>query len=190
LRGKSGLDIYLAWRELAHAEGRIGEPVPLADLLTLSDRIAIVGGAGSGKSTVLAYLAATLARAAQTGESPAYRLPGKDLPVPLIIPLRYYRDYLDKCCDAQGKQIEDPRIGTLAGFIPWYLRRRNPVLDLSEDFFDRLLVGGGCLLMLDGLDEVVSRSQRGQVGQEVERLVQTVYPGNRVIVTARGGLHR
>jgi formylglycine-generating enzyme required for sulfatase activity len=59
------------------------------------------------------------------------------------------------------------------------------VLDLSEDFFDRLLLGGGCLLMLDGLDEVISRSQRGQVGQEVERLVQTVYPGNRVIVTAR-----
>ena len=185
LRDKRGLDWYLAWRDLFHAEGRAGEVVALADLLTLSDRIAIVGGAGSGKSTVLAYLAATLARAAATGEPLPYRLPGKDLPIPLIIPLRYYRDYLDKCCDAKAQQIGDPRAGTLAGFIPWYLQRRNPALALSEDFFDRLLMGGGCLLMLDGLDEVVSRSQRGQVRGEVERLVQTVYPGNRVIVTAR-----
>lgn len=185
LRGKTGLDVYLAWRELYRAEGRGGETVALADLLTISDRIAIVGGAGSGKSTVLAYLAATLAQAARDGATLPYRLPTGAPLVPLIIPLRYYRDYLDKCRDEPGQQIADPRRGTLAGFIPWYLRRRNPALELSEDFFDRLLMGGGCLLMLDGLDEVVNRSQRGQVCQEIESLVRSVYPGNRVIVTAR-----
>jgi hypothetical protein len=37
--------------------------------------------------------------------------------------------------------------------------------------FDRLLRGGGCLLMLDGLDEVVSREERGRVRQQVENLV-------------------
>jgi formylglycine-generating enzyme required for sulfatase activity len=185
LRDKTGLDVYLAWRELYRAEGRGGETVALADLLTLSDRIAIVGGAGSGKSTVLAYLAATLAQAARGGAPLPYRLPTGAPLVPLIIPLRYYRDYLEKCCDEPAQQIADPRRGTLAGFIPWYLRRRNPALGLSEDFFDRLLMGGGCLLMLDGLDEVVNRSQRGQVCQEIESLVRSVYPGNRVIVTAR-----
>jgi len=185
LRDKTGLDRYLAWRELYRAEGRGGEIVALADLLTLSDRIAIVGGAGSGKSTVLAYLAATLAQAARDGATLPYHLPTGAPLIPLIIPLRYYRDYLEKCCDDPGQQIADPRRGTLAGFIPWYLRRRNPALGLSEDFFDRLLMGGGCLLMLDGLDEVVNRSQRGQVCQEIESLVRSVYPGNRVIVTAR-----
>ena len=75
----------------------------------------------------------------------------------------------------------------LAGFIPWYLKRRNPALETSEDFFDRLLLGGGCLLMLDGLDEVVSRTDRSQVRQQVEDLVHDIYPGNQVLVTAREG---
>ena len=38
--------------------------MPLQRLLTLHDRVAVIGGAGSGKSTLLAYLAASLAEAA------------------------------------------------------------------------------------------------------------------------------
>jgi hypothetical protein len=184
LGDKKGLEVLLVWRELSQAEARAGEVVPLEKLLKVSERIAIVGGAGCGKSTVLAYLAATLARAGQTGARLPYELPRPRPLVPLIVPLRYYRDYLEKCCQ-EGGQIDDPRRGTLAGFIPWYLRHRSPVLEASEDFFDRLLLGGGCLLMIDGLDEITSREQRGQVREEVERLIRDIYPGNLVIVTAR-----
>ena len=185
LKGKSGIDALLAWRKVSQSEDRSREIVPFTDLLTVANRIAVVGNAGSGKSTILSYLAATLAQAIQTNEAPPYKLRSGLMPVPLFIPLRYYRDYLLASSAASSRQLDDPRIGTLAGFIPWYLRRRNPVLGMSEDFFDRLLLGGGCLLMLDGLDEVVSREQRGRVRQEVESLVNDVYPGNQVIVTPR-----
>ncbi|MDQ1301351.1 MAG: hypothetical protein QG637_1272, partial [Chloroflexota bacterium] len=155
------------------------------DWLTPADRIVIVGGVGSGKSALLAYLAVTQAQAALSGEPLPYRLPGCAPCVPLIIPLRDYRDYLRQRTDAQEPQTQDPRPDTLAGFIPWHLRRRTPPLGQSEDFFDRLLLGGGCLLMLDGLDEIADPSQRGQARQEIENLARAVYPGNRVVVTAR-----
>ena len=110
--------------------------------------------------------------------------------MPLLIPLRYFREYVHWCTHAPQERVRQPRAGTLAGFIPWYLKRRNPALETSEDFFDRLLLGGGCLLMLDGLDEVVSRTDRSQVRQQVEDLVHDIYPGNQVLVTAREAGYR
>jgi formylglycine-generating enzyme required for sulfatase activity len=44
--------------------------------------------------------------------------------------------------------------------------------------------------MLDGLDEVVSREERGWVRQQIEDLVNHIYPGNQVIVTAREAGYR
>ena len=58
-----------------------------------------------------------------------------------MVPLRYYWAYLEKCGRADERKLADPRTGTLAGFIPWYLRRRSPALETSQDFFDRLLLG-------------------------------------------------
>ena len=183
LRGKVGLERNLAWFELVRSEERAGEPVPLQDLLAVSDRLAIIGGAGSGKSTVLHYLAVTLARAIQEGEALPYRLPSDQPLIPLVAPLRYYRGYLDMCQNAPSRVLEHPQTGTLAGFIGWHLQRSSK--EGSEEFFHWLLKRGGCLLMIDGLDEIVTREQRGQVREQVEKLVQADYPGNRVIVTAR-----
>jgi hypothetical protein len=158
-------DATRAYLRLVEAKHQEGDTVPLQRLLTLHDRVAVVGGAGSGKSTLLAYLAASLAEAALQGQRASVDLPpGKTTLVPLLIPLRYFREYVHWCTHAPQERVRQPRAGTLAGFIPWYLKRRNPALETSEDFFDRLLLGGG-LLMLDGLDEVVSRTDRSQVRQ-------------------------
>jgi formylglycine-generating enzyme required for sulfatase activity len=175
-----------AYLELVEQKQEEGKPIPLKSLLTTSRRLAVIGGAGSGKSTLLAYLASSLAMAAQPGRKLPFSLPAETKAlIPLIIPLRYRREYLYLCQQASEERLRNPRAGTLAGFIPWYLKRRSPALEISEDFFDRLLLGGGCLLMLDGLDEVVSRQERNRVREEVESLANDIYPDNFFIVTAR-----
>ncbi len=187
---KDSLAMARAWVEWAERRRDAAESVEMEDLLAVSRQIVIVGGAGSGKSTLLAYRAVALTEAAGGADLP-FRLHDENhLPVPLVIPLRYYRDYLDLCARSPQERLKNPRAGTLPGFIPWYLKRRNPALELSENFFDRLLLGKGCLLMLDGLDEVVSRDERGNVCQEVNNLVNDIYPGNQVIVTAREAEYR
>ncbi len=108
----------------------------------------------------------------------------------MIVPFRAFRLYVDECQKTPGMRVTDPRAGTLAGFIPWWLKRRSGLMDASQDFFDRLLHSGACLLMLDGLDEVVNRDERQRVRNLVEQLVNDTYPGNVVIVTAREAGYR
>ena len=178
-------------------EGMAAEPQPvdMADLLTLGERIAVVGGAGSGKTTYLSFVAASLAAALQGGALDA-RLkppaPGAPLPVPLLAPLRFWRVYRDECARVPGLRVlHGPQEGSLGAFLFWFLRARYRNFDAAGDFFDRLLRGGqGCLILLDGLDEVVSADERRTLRDEVDRLLRSQYPGNRCLVTAREAGYR
>ncbi len=161
------------------------QTVALEELLTQQDKLAIIGGAGSGKTTLLHWLAYTLAQANLGRVLPTPELQLDDLsapPIPIVIPLRNYRVYV-QACDAGlrvphgGKSIFD--------FITWWLERQNDIGSASATFLKRLLKGGGCLLLLDGLDEVVDRRSRADVKKQVERLTKVQYPNNKVIVTAR-----
>lgn len=187
-------DLYAeqrAFLSLVDRRREDGEAIPTKSLLTHGNRLAVIGGAGSGKSTLLAYLAAMFAEHELTGSSLPFQLPeGRKTLVPLVVPLRYRREYLRLCKETPSTVLTNVRPGTIAGFVLWFLKKRSQAIrvtdeSLAEEFFDRLLLGGGCLVMLDGLDEVVSQSDRGQVRAEVERLAEEIYPDNLFIVTAR-----
>ena len=194
--GADPLAEHKAFLALADEGKQSGKPVEVANLLTTHNRLAVIGGAGCGKSTLLTWLAFSLAHNAQhsairLGSALPFRLPpDSQTPIPLLIPLRYYRQYQEACRTAPGRRLDHPRSGTLAGFIPWYLKQRSPALELSEDFFDRLLLGGGCTLLLDGLDEIVDQTERGRVRAQVEALANDIYPKNHFIVTAREAGYR
>ncbi|MEA3351273.1 MAG: SUMF1/EgtB/PvdO family nonheme iron enzyme [Chloroflexota bacterium] len=182
---------HKAYLKLAREQKIEGESISLGQLLTVHDRQAIIGGAGSGKSTLVAYLAASLTETILGSEDLPFELPPQhEQLIPVVIPLRYYREYKALCHKSPRDLLHTPEMDTLAGYIPWYFRKRNPALKIPAAFFDRLLRGGGCLLMLDGLDEVVSRDERGQVREEVERLAGEFYPENILVVTAREAGYR
>ena len=183
---RRGADLKRIHLDLAAELREQAEPVPLEQLLVLHDRLAVIGGAGSGKSTLLAWLAVQLAAAAQGSPDALLALPSGKLPwIPLLIPLRYLREYRSIV-----KAYPDPRAGTLAGYLPWYLARRAPQLERLDGLLQTLLKARRCVVFFDGLDEVVTSSERAIVRQQVEHFVRDQYPGNRAVVTARAAGYR
>lgn len=82
--------------EMAEMERAEPRTVDMAELLALGERLAIIGGPGSGKTTFLHIIAVSIAQALHTGESGAVArhlgLTG-DLPLPIFLTLGDYNRY-------------------------------------------------------------------------------------------------
>ncbi|MEW6029332.1 MAG: SUMF1/EgtB/PvdO family nonheme iron enzyme [Chloroflexota bacterium] len=143
------------------------EPVALSEAVKDSTRLAIIGVAGSGKSTLLQWAGLAFARAILrkplTEEQKEFvnSLGGKPL-VPFLIPLRAYATYCEKNnCNRSSK--------TFLAFMADYFSDHHASLELDIDFVKSHLKKG-CLLMLDGLDEV-DPEDRASVRSAVEELL-------------------
>jgi predicted NACHT family NTPase len=179
---------------LSPASGhRLSEPrdIRLDQVLHLGTRLIITGGPGSGKTTVLLYIAWVLASALnaddlQLAES-RLGLSG-NLPLPIFVPISAYAAHLQKLENVP--QPVDPSEKTLASFVSRYLIEKQSGFDLPRDFFTRLLrKGEQVILLLDGLNEVPEEGLRGQVLEKIEELV-TGREQMRVVVTCRTAAYR
>jgi formylglycine-generating enzyme required for sulfatase activity len=148
------------------ALGRQAPPAPdIGQALAQHERLAILGGPGTGKTTLLAYLTLTFARG-QAGE----RLRLKEKRLPILVPLR------------QLKQVLGGGAGTLPAYLSdWFAKLGVPP---PPGFFEKALESGRCLVLLDGLDEVADQTERRRMTEWVDRLV-TIYSRNRYLVTSR-----
>ncbi len=159
--------------------------VDMAQLLALGSRLAIIGGPGSGKTTFLHIIAASLAHALGSGEGADVALHlglSHDLPLPIFVTLSDYNRYRRQNEEAAH---HDARRGTLTAFLSHSLIRQEAALGLPDDFFERLLgQGRGCILLLDGLDEVADERERVLVRQAVENLAANQGVG-QMLVTSR-----
>jgi predicted NACHT family NTPase len=91
--------------------------------------------------------------------------PDTNIFLPILVPLRSYRYYQ-----------REYNVRDLHAFITRYINDRSARLHLPEVFFKRLLQTASCLLILDGLNEVVSKSERETVKERIVQLARSIYP--------------
>ncbi|MFZ0255514.1 MAG: NACHT domain-containing protein, partial [Gammaproteobacteria bacterium] len=165
--------------------------IALNEVLGLGNHLVIIGGPGSGKTTVLLHMAWALATSLLTGEPEPARsrlgltIASRGLPLPILVPLASFARY------RRNLPATSPaRAGTLGYFISHHLISKQADFDLPTDFFVQLLKDGrDILLLLDGLDEVANEHERAEVRQAVEELVSG-REAMRVVVTCRTVAYR
>ena len=151
-----------------------GKPTSIVDLLGDTHYVVLLGGPGSGKSTVTRYLAWSHALANLSHSTASLvdipLLPGKQ--IPLRIELR--------------RLSEDRRQNPCYNFLSYVtevlLKREG--IKINPQMFKELLERRFMLLLFDGLDEVATLDERARIIEEIEHFTRS-YPGNRVLVTSR-----
>lgn len=122
--------------------------------------VAVVGAPGTGKTTLLKHVALSLSLGRRSGRS---------LPVMLLL-----RDHA-------AAIAANPSL-TLERVISSSLRRLQ--VEEPDGWFAQRLQDGRCVVLLDGLDEVASESDRRAVSRWVEEQVEQ-YEGNDFVLTSR-----
>lgn len=144
----------------------------LVEVLEQAQALVLLGGPGSGKSTVARYLAWSHATACQSSpltDKTSSLLTGR--PIPLRIELRLL---------SEERKRANYDFLTFAHEV---LLRREGV-KINPGMFKELLVRRGMVLIFDGLDEVGTLAERLALVSEIEHFALT-YPGNFILVTSR-----
>ena len=156
----------VAWRMMERR--RIERRVTLNEAIRQHRLLVVLGDPGSGKSTLLRYLALTFAQ----GEPRVKDQIGIDEDrLPILVPLSAF-------AEARKRRSTLP----LAEFLPHYFSGQG-LPDFSPVFED-VLHSGHALILLDGLDEMLTYDDRTSVARAVVEFANA-YPGCRVIVTSR-----
>jgi len=136
-------------------------PLSIGEVLHAHQRLVVLGEPGAGKSTLLDYLTLVFA-----GELDQRALGLKEKRLPVFCALR-------RCAG-----VEAPLSRQLCSDV------HLPVESCPKGFFERQLRRGRCVVLLDGLDEVMDPEERSAVARRIEQMAGQ-YPQNRYIVTCR-----
>jgi formylglycine-generating enzyme required for sulfatase activity len=140
----------------------------------------IVGDPGAGKSTFLRRVTFELARTLRESRpsDAAPFLPPRDKRFP--IPMRGADLAAFLAADKSPKPPDAP------DWIPWFLGRQSDAYKwgLGEPFFQSRLEKGGCLVMVDGLDEAPDHRMRERIARLLERAT-VAFPKCDFLVSTR-----
>ncbi|MBU1662606.1 MAG: SUMF1/EgtB/PvdO family nonheme iron enzyme, partial [Chloroflexi bacterium] len=161
--------------------GSVVETVHVDQALATHRHLAILGDPGSGKTTLMRYLALQYARdlAQKTGGVQARLGLDESGFLPILISLRQVGAFL------RSRHPHDDGTDGHALFLE-YIRSafRSERIPLPDDFFDEYLTSGRAAILLDGLDEVADPDLRRRVSRLVEAFT-TAYAQCRFVVTSR-----
>jgi HEAT repeat protein/energy-coupling factor transporter ATP-binding protein EcfA2 len=149
----------------------------ISEALQQNKRLVIVGAPGAGKTTLLKYLAISFA------QKPHKEKFGIDKErIPILLFLRDFSRFLDN--QNQTGNLLTYKADLLPQFLYEYYDQAAKQLNLSKEFFNRLLEGGKCLVLMDGLDEVADPIKRGRITEIVSSITQQ-YDKNQFIISSR-----
>ena len=145
-------------------------PVELAQLVREKNKLVILGDPGAGKTTLMRYLALRHAQAMKRGEATMPDLGATRLP--LYLRLANYAGNHDN--------------RSLADFLPTNIRGEDDGDPALATLIREKLAQGACLVLLDGLDEVIAPDERAQIAWQADALIRAYEnAGNRFVVTSR-----
>jgi hypothetical protein len=149
------------------AAARAGARKPLASFLMPGSVLAVLGAAGSGKTTMVRYTALEMAEQQWRPWQAGFWRPRR---IPVLL---YLRDH------AEAILAEPPQNLAAIGAAALWLEGA-----VTEPWLERCLERGRCVVLLDGLDEVADARERAAVVRWVNTQISR-YPGNTVVVTSR-----
>ncbi|MEQ9626407.1 HEAT repeat domain-containing protein [Coleofasciculus chthonoplastes] len=167
LRESHLLDTDISLEDLSESKQVYSQqPIrPIGEIINDKDNyryLIILGDPGSGKSTLVQYLALDWANS--TPHDASFK------PIPLLIELRTYMRNRD--------------VGQCKNFLEFFHDSSGIVCHLNQHQLVEQLKAGNALVMFDGLDEVFDPGKREDVITDIHRFTND-YPDVRVIVTSR-----
>lgn len=153
------------------------ETISLVDqALTQYSRLAVLGSPGTGKSTLLSYLALHHAMRLRDQDAKDDLETKDNVCLPIFCALRDLKKYLP--------EIETDGPDILLNFIHQQISSQQ--IPKFDELFDSWLDDKDlcCLLLLDGMDEVGDEKTRARVSRVIEKFTLR-YPHNRFVVTSR-----
>ncbi len=142
----------------------------LSDKMLSSDAFVLLGAAGSGKTTLIKYIAFSLSQPHLRSQLRRKHRLHQSFPV-----LLYLRDHVST--------IKDKPESTLPELLQSYVQSKGR-LTIPVQWFEQQFKRGKCLVMLDGLDEAADIEERKLVVEWIHKQI-LAYAKNRFILTSR-----